>query len=172
MQKQKTGSLADFRAEVKSGSTYREVEDVTKYTLPNVEFGDTEIKGAGLLGTLKIPDIYNPNEMEFAITSRSIKDGLIDSLNPDGAEFRISESFSQTGGSDQYDSYLHVIKGFAKSLPGGDREKGSVSELETKYAVNYYKMSKNGKIAYELDIENGKLVINGVDYTEKLKATL
>lgn len=159
----------------KADGRYGLIDDVTKFTLPGVEFGSADIAGSGLAGTLSLPDVYNPGAMEFGITARSLRDMAAEILGPDGAEFRIAwavEQMASGGAGGTFDAYMATIKGWAKGLPGPDIEKGNPMEAEMTYSVWYYKLTRNGETLWEIDTINQIIVVNGVDYTDKLKAAL
>jgi hypothetical protein len=165
----------DIYPEVKVGGKYELIEDVTKFKLPGVEYGDGEISGAGLIGILNRPDIYNPAAMELTLATRSLRDKATAALSPDGAEFRFAWAIQNLSASDagaDFDSYMATVKGWPKTVPGPEVEKGNPMETEFAFSVWYYKLTRNGRTIMEIDVLNKVLIINGIDYTGRLKEAL
>ena len=164
----------DLLPEVKVDGKYVTIEDVTKFTLPNIQFGDGAMTGAGLLGEINIPDLYNISAVEHSISSRSLRN-ITKSLGPAGAEFRLAwamENLSAAGSLGIFDSYLATVKGRAKEIPGPDVEKGSELAPTITYSDWYYKLTRNGETIVEIDMINGIININGTDYAAPLRAAL
>jgi len=170
----RTNKLVDFEASVKISGKYEILDDVTSFKLPGVEYGEGEISGAGLAGTLNIPDVFNVGALEFTITSRALRAQYAKVITPSGAEFRIAWAMDKisSDSAEDYDRYMAIVKGKASKLPEISGEKGSPLELETAFSVWYYKLTVNGVTLFEFDILNGVVIINGVNYSAKLKTAL
>lgn len=166
--------VVDLFPTIKAKGKYVEMEDVTSFSIPEVAFADGEVAGAGIFGTVNIPDIYNIEAMEASITAKSFSDGVVAAITPDGVDLRLNwavDNISGTGDS-SFTSYTATIKGRPKNIPGVEPTKGEAMELTLNIAVSYFKFVKDGVIIHEIDPLNGKLVINGIDYAEKLNKAL
>lgn len=153
---------------------YVEVPDVVSFTSPDVAFADGELTGAGILGTINIPDIFNIDAMEATLTVGSWAPDVRNAINPDGVSIRMNYAIDTitNGGTSAYDSYSEIIKGRPKNIPGGDRKKGEKIENAISIAVRYYKLAMNGEVIHEIAPLNGTLIINKVDYGKRLKKAL
>lgn len=173
MTRKKVNKIVDFIVTAQDSSNrYVEIPDVESITAPDVAFADGEISGAGIFGTINRPDIFNIDAMESKVTLNSWSSEAKLLLNPDGVSIKATyaiDSITPEGNS-SYDTYTEIIKGWPKSIPGGDRTKGEKISLELTQSVRYYKLIVNGEVRTEISPMNNVLKINGVDYAAKLKA--
>ncbi len=175
MSKIYANKVADLYCTIKNpAGKYIEIGDVTSFTIPDVSFADGEVSGAGILGTVNIPDIFSIEAMEAAVTTKSFSDGVLAAINPEGVNIRHNWAVDNISGNNNgsYTSYTATIKGRPKNIPGGDTKKGEAMELTTNIACSYYKLSMNGRVIHEIDPLNGKLIIDGTDYAKKLNIAL
>jgi P2 family phage contractile tail tube protein len=175
MKKIYANKVVDLYSTIKDSSgKYIEIGDVTSFTVTEVTFADGEVAGAGILGTVNIPDIFSIEAMEAAVTTKSYSEGAIEAFNPSGVSIRHNWAVDNINGSGDggYTSYTATIKGRPKNIPGGDTKKGEAMELTTNIACSYYKLVKNGKVIHEIDPLNGKIIINGTDYAKALNTAL
>lgn len=166
--------VVDLFPTIKKNGKYVEIENVTSFTTPEVAFADGEVSGAGILGTVNIPDIYNIDAMEASITASTYSDGIIEAINPSGVCLRLNWALDNVNGKGEssFTSYTATIKGRPKSIPSAEVKKGEAMEEELPIACSYYKLVKDGKVLHEIDPLNGKLVINGTDYAKDLNTAL
>jgi P2 family phage contractile tail tube protein len=166
--------IVDMFPTIKKGKNYIEIEDVTSFSLPEVAFADGEITGAGIFGTVNVPDIFNIEAMEASVTAKSFSNGIIAAINPDGVDLRINWAVDAISGSNagKYSAYTATVKGRPKNIPGVEATKGEAMEVALNIACSYYKLVKDGSIIHEIDPLNGKLVINGKDYAKDLNRAL
>jgi P2 family phage contractile tail tube protein len=172
--KQYANKVVDLYPTIKSNGKYIEIEDVTSFSTPEVSFADGEVTGAGIMGTVNIPDIYNMDAMESSITAKSFSKGVIAAINPAGVDLRLNWAVDNVSGSGEssFTSYTATLKGRPKSIPAAEATKGEGMEVTVPIATSYYKLVKDGQVLHELDPLNNKLVINGVDYAKKLNSAL
>lgn len=167
-----TNTVLDFFPTAKSGSAYVELIDITTFTLPDIEFDDAEMEGAGLLGTVNLPNPFAVGDIEIEITGKSYS-GMKILFNQD-VEVRLNwaEDAVQTGGTTEYIGTTVIAKGRPKSLPGSDIKKGEGKEIKATLGCYYYKLMENGTTMFEINKLTGKLVINGTDISSKLNKAL
>ncbi len=172
--KQYANKVVDLYPTIKKNGKYIEIEDVTSFSTPEVAFADGEVTGAGILGTVNIPDIYNIDAMESSITAKSFSNGVIAAINPDGIDLRLNWAVDNVSGSgaSSFTAYTATIKGRPKNIPAAEATKGEGMEVTVNIATSYYKLVKDGQVIHEIDPLNNKLVINGVDYAKKLNSAL
>lgn len=166
--------VADLFPTIKRNGRYIEMEDVTSFSIPEVTFADGEVKGAGIFGTVNVPDIFNIEAMESSITAKSFSKGVIEAINPKGIELRLNWAVDNISGKSEssYTSYTATIKGRPKNIPGPEATKGEAMEVSLTTAVSYYKLVKDGEVICEIDPLNGKIIINGKDYAKALNNAL
>lgn len=148
---------------------YEELMDIISFETPDIEYGEGEITGAGVIGTVNVPDMGNISAPEAKVTGKSYE-GMEPLFNPDGVQLKLNWAIDRVnaGMGRTYDSYSAYINGYPKNLPGGAKEKGNGQELEATIAVTYYKLLQNGKVFIEYNPLAGVLIINGVDVMEKI----
>lgn len=166
--------VVDLFPTIKKNKRYIEINDVTSFAVPEVSFADGEVAGAGIYGTVNVPDIFNIEGMESTITAKSFSDGVVAAINPSGVELRLNWAVDTVGGEgdSKYTSYTATIKGRPKNIPGVEPTKGEAMEVALTIATSYYKLVKDGKVILEIDPLNGKIVINGVDHATALNRAL
>lgn len=164
----------DMSVDVKYSGKYVMLEDVTAFKLPGVEYGEGEITGAGLAGAFNNPDVFNIAAMEASISSRALQGKFASVFSAGGVEFRITWAVDKISSSSAgaYDTYMAIVKGKASKLPELEVKKGEQMELETTIAAWYYKLTRNGTTLFEFDVLNQVVIINGVNYSAKLKAAM
>ncbi len=166
--------VADLFPTIKKSGKYIEIEDVTAFATPEISFADGEVSGAGIFGTVNIPDIYNIEAMEASITAKSFSTGVIAAINPSGVDLRLNWAVDNIGGTydTSYTAYTATIKGRPKNIPAAEAKKGEGLEMTINIACTYYKLVKNGSVLFEIDPLNGVLIINGKDYSKELNKAL
>lgn len=172
--KYRANKVSDFFNQIKKGNSYVEIPNVVSFSIPDVGYGSSEMNGAGMIGTVNVPDKSNIEAMEASVTTSS-DSGNAKLLNdPDGVELIFNWAIDKIGtdGSSEYIAYRAVIKGWATVVPGGDKKKGEAAEMEHKIAAWYYKLEINGKTVVLVDMFAPKLEINGEDRLEKLNKAL
>lgn len=172
--KYRANKVADLFCQVKDGSGYVECPNVTGFSTPEVSFGTSELGGAGMIGTVNIPDASNLEAMEASVTTTA-DTGSAKLLNdPRAVEIVLNWAVDQVGtdGSTEYIAYRAVIKGKATTIPGGERKKGEAAECEHKLAAWFYKLSVDGKTVVLIDMLAPKCEINGEDLLAKLNKAL
>ena len=172
--KYRANKVADLFGQVKKGTSYEDILDLVAFSVPDVGFGSTEMNGSGMIGTVNVPDKSNIESMEASITTTS-DSGNAKLLNdPDGVEVILNWAIDKIGtdGSSEYIAYRAVIKGWATVVPGGERKKGEVAEIEHKISPWYYQLDIDGKTVVLVDMLAPKLEINGKNCLEKLNKAL
>lgn len=166
--------VVDLYPTIKKGKKYIEIEDLTSFSTPEVNFGDGEVSGAGIPGVVNIPDIFNMEAMEASIVAKSFSAGVREAITPDGINLRLNWATDNVNGKNKttYTSYTATIKGRPKGLPGAEIKKSEGMELTVNIAVSYYKLVIDGKVIHEIDPLNGKLIIMGKDYATAVNKAL
>lgn len=170
MAKYYANKIVDLFPSVKNAKgIYEEIMNVSSFELPEMEFGEGEISGSGIIGTVNVPDFTGIESMEAKITGKSYE-SMNPIFNPLGVSLKLNWAVDKVGadGAKAFDSYTAYINGFPKNIPGGEKTKGETQELEATISTTYYKLIQNGKTITEYNPLAGKLVINGVDVMAKI----
>ena len=67
---------------------------------------------------------------------------------------------------------VHTLRGPLKEVDWGTWKPGEKAPCKLMVALRYYKLEIGGETLHEIDVENMKRVINGVDQLEKRRAAL
>lgn len=172
--KYRANKVVDLLARIKKGSKYEEIVNLLAFAVPDVTPGQNELKGAGMIGTVNVPDLTNIEAMEASITTSDDSDTASLLNDPDGVELVLHWAVDKVGAgiSSEYIAYRAVIKGYASVIPGGEKKPGEATEIEHKISVWYYKLQIDGKDVILIDKYNSKCEINGKDMMKKLNKAL
>jgi P2 family phage contractile tail tube protein len=144
------------------------VNNTTDLTLPVIEYGSDEISGAGIMGKVEMPSFTDIQSMIFAMGIRADSEQFAAMSAPGLQEFEVRyviEKFNTSDVAIGIEGHKAVIKGFPKKYDPGKVEVGSTGDGSVEIETTYYKKTIDGKVIIEVDKFNGKLIINGVDYS-------
>lgn len=150
------------------------VEDITKIGLPTIEHPTSEVKAAGMVMDVDIPNMYHYNAMEFELShNNGTNCHLLAAPGVHSVEARVARDiYNGQQGVTDLEVMKVRIKGAHKSTEKGDIETGNPYGSTEKYSVLRYEEEINGEIVTLIDSMAGIIRINGVDYSSKLKSLL
>lgn len=67
---------------------------------------------------------------------------------------------------------IHNLTGMVKSVETGAFKAGEKSTLKISMALRYYKHTHGGTVVHEIDVENMKRIVNGVDQLAAMRAAI
>lgn len=172
--KYRANKVVDLLGRIKKGSKYEEIVNLVAFAVPDVTPGQNELKGAGMIGAINIPDLTNIEAMEASITTSDDSDTASLLNDPDGVELVLHWAVDKVGAgvSSEYIAYRAVIKGYPSVVPGGEKKPGEATEIEHKISPWYYKLQIDGEEVILIDLFNSKCEINGKDMMKKLNKAL
>lgn len=150
------------------------IQDNVSCQLPSIEHGTTEVKGAGILGTLDMPSSGQLNAMVFSASMRSISKNSLNVSRPGvhNIELRfVKDTFTDNGQSIPEGTKIFVTGVFKKFDPG-KVEKASTMDGTIEYEVVRYRIVIGGEEAVLIDKRNFIYKVNGIDYMESIRAAL
>lgn len=152
----------------------KEIADQVSCQLPSIEKPTSEIKGAGILGSIDMPITGQVNSMTFSITSRSINAGAAELAKPgiQNIELRFVQDVMQNDGSMIPASSKVFITGVNKKYDPGKIENQTTMDGSIEFEVLRYRQIIDGKETLLIDKLNNIFKINGIDYMEKVRAAL
>ena len=65
-----------------------------------------------------------------------------------------------------------VVRGRHEEIDMGKGKPGDDTEFKFKTAISYYKLSMNGAVLVEIDVQNMVCIVNGVDRLAELRAAI
>ena len=150
------------------------VEDVTKVGLPKIEHPTTEVKSAGMLMDVDMPNIYHYNAMEIKVSHNNGNNcSKLSDPGMHSIEARIArQNYNVTLG--QVD--LQVVKvrvvGIHKSTEKGDIETDNPYGSTEKYSILRYEEEIDGEVTTLIDSMAGIIRVNGREYGSELASLL
>lgn len=152
----------------------KEIADNVSCQLPPIETATSEMRGAGILGTIDMPSTGQINSMVFTINSRSLNKNSADLARPGlhNLELRfVRDALSPTGQMIPEGAKI-FITGVKKSYDPGKVEQGSTMDGSVELEVLRYRQVIDGVETLLIDKRNYIYKVNGVDYMEAIRRML
>lgn len=151
-----------------------EIEDNVSCQLPSIENGTTEVKGAGILGALDMPSSAQLNAMVFTASMRSINTSSINVIKPGvhNIELRFVKDVKTDAGEMIPQGTKIFVTGVFKKYDPGKVEVNGTMDGSVEYEVLRYRIVIDGVEEVLIDKVNFIYKIKGIDYMEKIRATL
>lgn len=151
-----------------------EIDDNVSCELPSIEFDTTEVKGAGILGTVDMPSPAQIKAMSFKINSRSVnkKTAALAKTGKQSLELRFARDVIQADGTIIPASTKIFITGVTKKYEPGKVEQGSTMDGNMEFEVLRYRQVIEGEEVLLIDKFNYQYVVNGTDYMAAIRAIL
>lgn len=147
------------------------LQDTKTVKRPDIEYTSDTIKGPGLLGEIDMPTLAAVSSMSHEI---GLRRETVDSANLMAPEIHSLELdwdtdvLNPTSGKIEVSHNKEIIKCLPKSFSPGSIEGNTSEDGTLKVEDLYYKRIQDGQALDEIDKLNGKLMINGVDYTGQI----
>lgn len=150
------------------------VEDVTQVTPPTLEHPTSEIKAAGMIAKVDMPNIQQYNAMELEIAHNNGKNcNILARPGIHNIEFRVArQDYKVAKGTISYEGFKIRARCVHKSTQKGSIETDNPYGSTEKYSVLRYEEEVNGEVVTLIDSTSGKIRINGVDYGGEVEALL
>lgn len=151
-----------------------DIEDNVSCQLPSIEIATSELKGAGLLGSIDMPMTGQVNSMTFSISQRSInkKGAALAKPGVQNIELRFVRDVVNASGQTVPEGTKIFISGINKKYDPGKVETGASMEGSIDYEVLRYRQVINGIETLLIDKRNSIYKVNGIDYMAKYRAAL
>ncbi len=151
-----------------------EIDDQVSCQLPSIEKATNELKGAGILGSIDMPMTGQINSMVFSITSRGInaKAANLAKEGRQNIEIRFVRDVTQADGTIIPEGSKVFITGVNKKYDPGKVEVGGNMEGSIEFEVLRYRQVIEGVETLLIDKLNFIYKVNGVDYMQKVRASL
>ncbi|MBQ2617099.1 MAG: phage major tail tube protein [Synergistaceae bacterium] len=142
---------------------------------PSVEFMTTEIKGAGIAGTLDSPALGHTQSITVTLNWRTVTEQFTRIAAPRGHALELyGETLAFDAGSGTYKSQrVHVyMRALTKKFDMGKLAVVESMEAQTEHEVYYLKVMLDGAVKVELDKYNYVFVVDGEDYLSDTRRAL
>lgn len=152
----------------------RVVEDVTSVTLPDIEHATMELNALGMVARVNMPVMTDFNAMETSVAhNNGTNCKYLQQPGNHKLEFRSARQKYDVAKSEighQADRYRMTVAHVASSK--GTLERGNPYGTTDRFSVMRYEEVLAGETVVLIDAINGKVKINGVDYSDQIEKLL
>ncbi len=152
----------------------RKCEDITSFTPPSPEHPTSEVKSAGMVMDIDVPNIYHYNAMEFSVSHNNGTN--CEHLCDPGVheiEGRIArQKYVTAEGVVELELVKIRVKGIHKCTEKGEIETDNPYGSTEKYSVIRYEEEVDGVKNLIIDSTAGVQKVNGVNYGSQLSSLL
>lgn len=151
-----------------------ETDDNVSVQLPSVETEASDIKGAGILGTINMPTTGQIGSMVVSIGMKSINKKASNLARPGihNLELRFAKDVMSTSGQMVPQGSKIFITGVMKKYDPGKVENSATMDGSVDLEVIRYRQIIDGEETLLIDKKNYIYKVNGVDYMSSVKAIL
>ena len=144
--------------------------DNTTISMPDLEFGTTEVN---LLGTLSVPDFTRIDNFQLSVNMPVDNDEAMELFKPGLQQWVISyavSNFNSGTGLEEVTGYRIYAKGYITRIPSSEISKGGDGKANLPMNLVSLKKWKLGErtAVYAIDRLTGKVEIQGVNYTQPI----
>lgn len=140
----------------------------TEATLPNLQLNTEDHRGAGMDAPIAID-----MGMQAMTASLSFAEWSSELFYLFGTKQRVVLRPGAMGEDDfTTDTFIATVGGRWSGIEPSTLKGGTSVPLKLTTSVDYFRMEKNGVELFEIDIENGKRVINGTDQLTAMREAM
>ena len=153
----------------------RDLLGMAEGTIPQLEAMTSEVKGAGIAGTIDSIVLGHFNSTKLSLTWRTVTDDFMKLYR------HMTNTIELRASLQRYDSALGVylteplyvyLKATTKSSTPGNLVVGDNMDTQTEFEITYMKIFVNNKECVELDKYNYIYKVDGIDYLAAVRADL
>lgn len=159
----------------KTSGSSKYVGDTTTYTRPEIEMQTDGFSGAGIMGEIDLPTLGQLGAMEGEIGFNKTTKEMVGLFTPKAhtVEVRwVTNVIDSATGNIEVQANKEIIKFLPKSISLGDIEANEANESSMTYEILSYQYLIEGKTVMKIDKLNNVFIINGVDYSAKIRNLL
>ena len=148
---------------------------VAEVTLPDLEFMNAEISGAGVAGKFNAPVIGFVDSAEIELSWRTIVKDLSIFTTPGAIDLTLysaMESYNHSTGKLGAEQVKITTRVFNKKIGLGSLKPAEQTETKTTLEVLTLKVEVGGKVIIDFDKINYKYIVNGTDYLQGTRSAL
>lgn len=150
------------------------IDSVTGVELPEISWKTAEISsGYGMAGDLTLPTL-KLNAMEMTVNTDS-GDSMEQLSRPGLHNLELREAvsdFYSSASSLEYKSVKYRVVGQVTTVSDGSSKPGEAKEGSVKFSLSYYEKEIDGRITRLVDVANGTIRWDGVDYRDQIQRLL
>lgn len=152
----------------------KDIDDNVSCQLPSLETQTTELKGAGIMGSIDMPSTGQFSGLTFTVNLRSINKNSGELLKPGirNIELRFARDVITSEGTAIKEGTKIFITGINKKFDPGKVEEPTTMDGSAEFEVIRYRIVVDGYETLLIDKLNYIYKVNGVDYMESVRAAL
>lgn len=109
--------------------------------------------------------------MSASASFTSWSDGIVTLLGK-RARMTFRPAHATVGGLDDAVGYVMTIGGLWTKTSVGELKPGNDAPLKVECAVDFYRLEREGVVLYDIDVEAGKRIIDGVDQVGAIRSAM
>lgn len=142
-----------------------------EYNPPTLELSTEDFRAGGSLTASKITVGHEPLESDLTLISFDA-DVLASWSVVEGASLGITVREALEDNDGVVTGVVHVQRGKVLKIEQGTAKAGEPGKLKLTMNPTYYKQTHGARVVQEIDVENMKVVNNGVDVLAPMRAAL
>ncbi len=152
----------------------KEIDDNVSCQLPSIETQTSELKGAGILGSIDMPVTGQIGSMTLSLSTRSINKNGANLAKPgvQNLELRFARDTVTASGETVPQGAKIFLTAVNKKYDPGKVENNSTMDGSIDFEVLRYRQVIDGKETLLIDKQNYIYKVNGIDYMQKVRAVL
>lgn len=151
------------------------VDDTTSYKRPDIETLTDTFTGAGIMGEIDLPTLGQLAAMEGELAFNKTNEKMIALFTPEAHTIEtrwVTNVINTATGNISTQSNKEIVKLFPKTLSLGEIEGNEANESSMTYEILAYQYIIDGKSVIKIDKLNNVFMINGIDYSAKIRDLL
>ena len=151
------------------------IDDTKSYKRPEIEMLSDGFTGAGIMGELDLPTLGQLAGMEGEIAFNKTNAKMIALFTPEAHTIEsrwVTSVLNTATGNVAPQSNKEIVKILPKKIDLGEIEGNEKNEASMTYEILAYQYIIDGKTVVKIDKLNNVFMINGVDYSEKIRNLL
>lgn len=150
-----------------------EIDDNVSCQLPSLETQTSEIKGAGILGSIDMPSVGTLGNLTFSINLRSVNKNSHMLLKPGVVKIEVRGAIEVDGDKGiEIKKFKAFLTAQNKKYDPGKIENGNTMDGSAEWTVTRYSLIVDGVEVLLIDKKNMVYKVNGIDYLAELRAAL
>lgn len=159
----------------KTGGKNKYIDDTTSYKRPDIEMLTDGFTGAGIMGEIDLPTLGQLGAMEGELAFNKTTDKMVELFTPEAHQIEVrwvTNVIDTATGNITTQGNKEIIKLLPKTLSLGEIEGNETNESSMTYEILAYQYLINGKSVIKIDKLNNVFIVNGVDYSKKIRDLL
>ena len=151
------------------------VEDTRSYKRPDIETLTDSFKGAGIMGEIDMPTLGQLAAMEIELGLNRANKRATKLFAPGSHKIEARwamNALNKATGSSTVVPYKEILTVLPKNLSLGDIEGNEANEVSMTFEVLAYEYIANGISLIKIDKLNQVFIVDGKDYSAKIREAL